>query len=136
MVKTGRGGGLKGSDGPGTRNKALDLGVFRPLRKAQTPNKSFVATNQEQEPRTKNKSNKPKTFNKSLSQTSSTVVNPASAPESGGSMFESETGEEEPIDKDKGKRFPGAHFKLSKNFCLFYLALHFQVKTTTWKKAK
>ena len=77
----------------------------------------------------KNKSNKPK-LNKNKALTSSTVIKPASAPESGGSMFESETGEEEPKDKAKGKRLPGAHFKLSKNVCLFYLALHFQVKTT------
>ena len=49
-----------------------------------------------------------KTLNKSLTPTSS-VVNPASGPESGGSMFESETGEEEPKDKekDKGKRLHG-----------------------------
>ena len=53
----------------------------------------------------------------------------------GGSMFESETGEEEPKDKDKGKRLPVAHIKLSNNFCLLYVAFHLQVKTTMWKKA-
>ena len=180
MVKTGRGGGLEGNGGQGTRNKALDTGVFRPLRpkKAPTSNKSlapnspsvvnqastpdsggsmFESETGEEEPDDKDKpKDKEKTTkkpipiyameegevpgdwseedysyeetntasakkapkNKSLTPISSSVVNPASAPESGGSMFESETGEEEPKDKDKGKRLPAAHFKLSNNFCL------------------
>ena len=50
----------------------------------------------------KNKSNKP-ILNKSLAPTSSPVINPDTTPDSGGSMFESETGEEEPDDKDKDK---------------------------------
>ena len=100
MVKTGRGGGLEGNGGQGTRNKALDTGIFRPLgpKKAQTLNKSLAPTLD-----IKKKINKPKTVNKSLVPNSPSVINPASTPDSGGSMFESETGEEEPDDKDKPK---------------------------------
>ena len=100
MVKTGRGGGLEGNGGQGTRNKALDTGIFRPLgpKKAQTLNKSLTPTLD-----IKKKINKPKTVNKSLVPNSPSVINPASTPDSGGSMFESETGEEEPDDKDKPK---------------------------------
>ena len=73
----------------------------------------------------KNKSNKP-ILNKSLASSSSTVVKPASAPESGDSMFESETGEEEPTDKDKGKRLPGAHFNFPRLSVCFILLCIFR----------
>ena len=125
LVKTGRGGGLEGNGGQGTRNRALDIKNESIKPKITPKNKSSAPTLD-----IKNKIIKPKTLNKSLVPNSPSVVNPDTTPESGGSMFESETDEEEPKDKDKGKRLPGAHFKLSKNVCLFYLALHFQVKTT------
>ena len=116
MVKTGRGGGLEGNGGQGTRNRALDIKNESIKPKITPKNKSSAPTLD-----IKNKIIKPKTLNKSLVPNSPSVVNPDTTPESGGSMFESETGEEEP--KDKGKRLPGAHFKLSKNVCLCFILL-------------
>ena len=97
MVKTGRDGGLKGSEGPGMRNRALDIKneSIKP-KLASTLNKSLARTLD-----IKNNSIKPKTSNKSLAPTSPSVVKPDTTPDSGGLMFESETGEEEPKDKEK-----------------------------------
>jgi len=83
LVSIGQGGGHNGNGGRGTRNKALDI-KSKLIR--SSPGKSPLAT-----------------LNKSLSPTPSTVINPDTTPDSGGSMFESETGEEEPKDKDKDK---------------------------------
>ena len=93
LVKTGRGGGLEGNGGQGTRNRALDIKNESIKPKITPKNKSSAPTLD-----IKNKIIKPKTLNKSL-----VPKNPDTIPDSGGSMFESETGEEEPKDKDKDK---------------------------------